>query len=306
MIPVNQDLPSISGSAFAGVTLTASNGSWTDYPSAFEYQWQTAQSPFDTWLDIDGAIASTYTVSPEEVAAKLRVRVKAYSGAGWSDWTDSAATDAVSAFSLPNGLLAYYKLDETEGARADSSGNGNHLTDNNGVGSTPGVVGNATSATVGQWLSSTNALDLSGDFTLSCWSKHPNDGDHSMILVGEYGLGPNISSAQTSIWFGLSYIYNSITIDVSEMGSNVTDWRHIVVTRNAGTLTVWLNGVSIGSTFDDHDFTSRIGLHNDPNNFVSSGQYASSGSIDEVGIWARALSSDEVALLFNNGDGLTL
>ena len=127
-----------------------------------------------------------------------------------------------------------------------------------------------------------------------------------MILVGEYGLGPNISSAQTSIWFGLSYIYNSFTIDVSEMGSNVTDWRHIVVTRTAGTLTVWLNGVSIGSTFDDHDFTSRIGLHNDPNHFVSSGQYASSGSIDEVGIWARALSSDEVALLFNNGDGLTL
>ena len=42
---------------------------------------------------------------------------------------------------LSTNLVAYYRLTEASGSRADSSGNGYTLTDNNTVGSRAGKVG---------------------------------------------------------------------------------------------------------------------------------------------------------------------
>ena len=35
-----------------------------------------------------------------------------------------------------------------------------------------------------------------------------------------------------------------------------------------------------------------------------SGNYLVQGMMDEVGVWSRALSADEIALLYNSGSGL--
>lgn len=81
---------------------------------------------------------------------------------------------------LTTGLQAYWKLDEASGTRADSSGNGNTLTDNNTVASVAQSYWNTeTSADFetsnSEYLSITDGaqtgLDLTSGFSFACWIK---------------------------------------------------------------------------------------------------------------------------------------
>ena len=42
--PVNTSLPTISGQTVVGDTLTAANGSWSNGPTGYSYQWQDCNS----------------------------------------------------------------------------------------------------------------------------------------------------------------------------------------------------------------------------------------------------------------------
>ena len=85
--PVNTLLPSISGIAQVGETLTALNGSWTNDPTSFTYQWQEDDSG---WANISGATGKTYGPVVGEVGNALRVIVTAVNGAGGTPATSGA------------------------------------------------------------------------------------------------------------------------------------------------------------------------------------------------------------------------
>ena len=53
--PVNTGLPTISGNAFVGQTLTATDGAWSGAPTSFTYQWQRCDTAARTAPDISGA-----------------------------------------------------------------------------------------------------------------------------------------------------------------------------------------------------------------------------------------------------------
>jgi hypothetical protein len=80
-----------------------------------------------------------------------------------------------------SGIVSYWPLDETSGTRADSLGT-NHLSNNNGVGSAPGVVGNAGDfeRDNSSFLSIANAaqsgLDIPGALTVLGWVKPESTG----------------------------------------------------------------------------------------------------------------------------------
>src|SRR5205807_4733924 len=91
-IPVNTALPTISGTAQIGQTLSASTGVWTNSPSSFAYQWSdSATGP------IGGATASAYVPTSANLGHTLTVSIVATNAVGASAPATSRATSAVTA-----------------------------------------------------------------------------------------------------------------------------------------------------------------------------------------------------------------
>ena len=92
--PANTALPVISGTAQQGQTLTASNGSWTNSPTAFAYQWQDCDTSGNNCSSIPAATTSSYTLVAGDLGHTIRAVVTA-SNAGGQGVATSAQTTTV-------------------------------------------------------------------------------------------------------------------------------------------------------------------------------------------------------------------
>ena len=162
--PQNTALPSISGTAAAGSTLSATSGSWSgDTPMSFGYQWRHCDSSGANCASISGATNSTYTIANGDVGSRLRARVTATNGAGQAN-ADSAATSVVTTTTSPTNTVE------------------------------PGVTG---STVVGQTLTGTNgSWSGTGPITFSYqWVHCPSNGGAS-----DGSNCPNISGATNTTY----------------------------------------------------------------------------------------------------------
>ena len=98
--PANTTLPSITGTTRAGETLTAQNGTWTNSPTSFQYQWQRCDGAGASCANIAGAVEKTYLLRSDDVSRTLRVRVLAVNADG-SASARSGPTAVVTAGSAP-------------------------------------------------------------------------------------------------------------------------------------------------------------------------------------------------------------
>jgi hypothetical protein len=99
--PQNTALPTISGNAQPGQTLSASSGSWTGTPPiAYGFQWRRCDSSGGGCVDIVGETAQTHIVAAADVGSTLRVAVTASNSAGSATAT-STQTDVVAAAAAP-------------------------------------------------------------------------------------------------------------------------------------------------------------------------------------------------------------
>ena len=74
--PVSTLPPTITGTPVQGQTLTTSTGTFSMTPT-YTYAWQRCDAAGAACADIVGATTPTYVVTPEDVAATLRVTVTA-------------------------------------------------------------------------------------------------------------------------------------------------------------------------------------------------------------------------------------
>ncbi len=98
--PVNTAPPAITGTPSVGETLTAQNGSWTETPTAYQYQWLRCGTSGESCVGISGQTQKTYAVTSTDTGRTLRVRVTAVNADGATN-ARSAATAAVGSTGSP-------------------------------------------------------------------------------------------------------------------------------------------------------------------------------------------------------------
>ena len=87
--PVNTVLPAITGTAQVGVTLSGSNGTWTNSPTGFAYRWLANA------VAIGGATANTFLLTSAQIGNTITFEVTASNAGGSGTPATSAATAAV-------------------------------------------------------------------------------------------------------------------------------------------------------------------------------------------------------------------
>jgi uncharacterized repeat protein (TIGR01451 family) len=98
-------IPTISGAATEGTTLTATAGTWSPAATSTTYQWSNCATTGVSCSTIGGATNPTYTLQPADAGRRVRVKVTAMSNAVGPSSVVSASTATVHALPPVNSAL---------------------------------------------------------------------------------------------------------------------------------------------------------------------------------------------------------
>lgn len=223
---------------------------------------------------------------------------------------------------LLNGLAAYYPLC---GNANDQSGNGHNGTVT-GATLTADRFGNANSAYSFNGTSNfievpdNNLLDLSNNFTISLWMKIS---DYSVTLASDPQSTVLSKPRQAGMATGycISAYYNlnlnkfSFNYNTGTSGGNQTSnaanplntWINVIYTYDGSTSKLYKNGVLDSSSIISYvlpNFPTSLFFGKEFDNSSTSKRYFK-GLIDDIGIWNRALTTQEVTQLYNQNQCFT-
>jgi hypothetical protein len=103
--PRESALPTVTGAAVVGQTLTAASGSWAgSSPISFAYEWQRCDAAGAACAVVTGATSETYLLSAGDVGSRIRVQVVASNAVGSASALSSATSVVVA--SPPSGAIA--------------------------------------------------------------------------------------------------------------------------------------------------------------------------------------------------------
>jgi hypothetical protein len=198
----------------------------------------------------------------------------------------------------------------------DSSGNNNLTVVNDGV-YTNGVVGGGLAFSLSPnpaKASISAALDITnGSITLCAWCYPTNLQSYNRIVLKRNGdTAPE--SYSLGLHNGKVSFENSSTNGYNQYNSIPTissnTFSHVAITYtwgNSASTTTYINGVAVSGTYDIGNGTSTssdasptypVTIGGESNSF-----YGFGGVLDDVRIYNRALSSDEILKLYNGGYG---
>ena len=81
-VPVNTSLPTISGTTQVGQALTAGNGTWSNSPTSFAYQWLRCNAGGNNCANVANGTQKAYTLVGADAGRTIRVRVTATNADG--------------------------------------------------------------------------------------------------------------------------------------------------------------------------------------------------------------------------------
>jgi len=211
------------------------------------------------------------------------------------------------------GLICHWKFDEGGGALAYDSVGDSHLSLFR-AGWTMGVIGGALNFEGGD---SADARDQPGQqihtnqITLSAWiklngevgndqagiiSKQVNEGNSWALSV--FGEGYSGSTGNQIVFRDSDGVSQSYAF-MSETDLGVNQWHHVCVTDNGGSIRVYLNGELDSSSEDGFGIPSEISASIKVGTIGYPGYF--NGLMDDMRVYNRALGTEEVADLHQNG-----
>lgn len=236
-------------------------------------------------------------------------------------------------------LVGNWRFDETTGTFEDISGNGQPLEpvgSPHGTGS-DGVLEGAMDLDGSSFAQRPDtdsggtvddpfgAYGVSDTFTAALWLKQDTlptefqwfmgrEDDAEAAGAAGWALRSGTSGRRDRLRFQFRdpHASSGLSIDSTSPVLNTTDWLHLAVVHQ-GSLTLadtrlFVNGAEVSaSASGSFNGSTETGLPDDAlfsvgARFVDTGG-AVNGLIDEAGVWERALSENEIAILYNNGNG---
>jgi hypothetical protein len=207
-----------------------------------------------------------------------------------------------------NGLVGYWPFN---GNANDESGNGNNGVVDGAILTSDrnGLSDNAYQFNGNNKISVQNSISLSFSsgpmFSVSYWFKEDNASGLFGHIAKSDPFGPiehgwNILSIDgASIDFQTNY--PSSLLSTSNHGRPSNSWHHMVFTLSNGTQNVYKDGILLNSYYYSSMLTASIsntypllfGVERDGTEFLK-------GKIDDIGIWNRALTDQEITNLYNS------
>lgn len=200
---------------------------------------------------------------------------------------------------LDGNILLLHMDDNNGGKTTDSSGNSFDATNHGASFTNNGKIN-------GAWdldgdddyleIPDHNKLDLTGNFTISAWV-YPRDwGENDQGRIVCHGGDEGNGYCFHVIGHGRLMI--QINDDLHATSVNVTylnEWHHVAVTRSGTTITFYGDGVAKGTRNSAAPIGSSHGVRIGASNENDYRDFE--GSIDEVAIWNRALSEEEISVI---------
>ena len=209
-----------------------------------------------------------------------------------------AVGQSVPSYVPTNGLVGWWPFN---GNAQDASGNGNHGTVN-GATLTSDRLGNQNGAYL--FSSGGNPQYTASNINVgqSILGNSPNSLSYSVWIIGSGSIITKRHSQFGSSWASLhsnyfdadapNYLGRSCLIPPSS-----TNWNHIVAVKNNTEYLVYLNGQFLCSFIDNYTISSQEALRF---GFHGAWNFGFDGKIDDIGIWNRALSPQEITNLYQN------
>lgn len=278
----------------------------------FAYQWYFNGDP------IDGATEATLSLSPVALTDDGEYYVTV-SNDGGSVSSDAFRLIVLEKFggAITDDLVVYLKFD---GDTTDASGAGNDASPVGAVDFSEGAVGQAASANFNgdNYITLGTPADLDfgtdQDFTVSFWSKFSTHAsDPAFISNKDWGSGGNAGWVIATSGGGrVQWNIGGDRKDYDGPDGTMNDgnWHHVVVSFDRGVVaTTYLDGVQVNVTeiTGTRDFTTspalatNIGEDGTGNYNSADGPRFEDGMFDEVAIWRRIVTGEEVSIIYNSG-----
>lgn len=210
---------------------------------------------------------------------------------------------------LSSGLASYWALDELDGDAVDEVG-GKTLANNGMTPYMPAKLGNGAGFNgSSMYLGRTSELvGITNTWSISCWVKFHAAGANEPIVQWTPASGDNnrILIEKNSADRLRVVVVNTNRYKDYRGSTTLTAgaFHHIVVTWNGPNLSLYVDGVAESPTKTlDQAVTMTDSARISGFGGWPGGNYGNI-TLDEVGLWTRALTIDEISDLYNDGNGL--